>query len=181
MRSKGRDEVVHKARAALEEAEGFDSVQHNQRYWRFGMARPSRLEAEKTLSRDIFDLVCEGDSIVNAHAACGVSEYTRIEWAKKAKDGQEPYLTHMDACEIGKAIFQSASVRAVYKIGLGSFKGAQFQALAWLLERRNKDEFWLSKRIEVTGPDGSEFNAAGASMDDLKALLAAIEEAKKTP
>lgn len=179
MRSNKRDEVAEAAKAALKEVDGFDSVQHSQRYWKFGKARPSRLDAEPTLSRDIFDLVCEGDSIVNAHQACGVSDYVRVEWSKKAKDGQQPYADHMEACEVGKAIFQSASVRAVYKIGLGAIKGAQFQALAWILERRNKDEFWLSKRIEVTGPDGSEFNAAGASMDDLKALLSAIEEAKK--
>ncbi len=179
MRPKKQDDVVDGAKRALREADEHDSVQHGQRYWKFGKARPSRLETETTLSRDIFDLVCEGDSIVNAHLACGVSDYVRVEWARKAKDGQQPYADHMEACEIGKAIFQSASVRAVYKIGLGSLRNAQFQALAWLLERRNKDEFWLSKRIEVTGPDGSEFNAAGASMDDLKKLLEAIEEAKK--
>jgi len=125
-------------------------------FYKIGKRRPSRLETEPSLSRDIFNLVCSGVSITAASQACGVHHSSEGEWAAKGRQGIEPYATHYADLQAAKAIFESRLVTGIFRIGLGLIPKGNAMALCWLLERRCRDEYWLSKKIELTGEGGRE-------------------------
>lgn len=148
-------------------------------YWRPGKGRPTRLENEPALAESIYQLIREGDSVTNAHIAVGVTHATESEWARKGKDGLEPYKGHYELCQTAKAVFQSSCTRSIRMIGLGALKGANWAALSWLLERRVPDEFYLSKRIELTGANGDPLNLQGKSTSELEKILKEVEHTSR--
>jgi hypothetical protein len=155
--------IVKKAKETVAELEKAEPA----RYWVPGRGKPSRLEKDPGLTAAIFALVREGDSITNAHGACGVPHSTESDWARRGKAGEEPYASHYEALQIAKHQFHSSVVRSVYALGMGGMKG-QFMALTWLLERRFKEDYWLSKHVEVTGKDGAELKSM--SLEQLIAM-----------
>lgn len=84
----------------------------------------------------------------HAAAAQGVSETQVHEWMKRGRAGEKPYDEFSDA--VTRA--QSQAVLNLTSIALGGGKGSS-QA-TWLLERRYRQEYGPTQRIEHSGPDG---------------------------
>lgn len=88
------------------------------------------------------DLACD---LLRIHRA------TFYDWMAKGADGVHPYADFADAIKEAEGQLVSDCLDAIVEAGSGD--NAQWQARAWLLERRHTAMFGRS-RVEVSGPDG---------------------------
>jgi len=95
------------------------------------MGRPSKWTPE--LAREFLGLIEEGSFVSSACAQVGISRTTWANWQTRAKAGEEPFSSFLDAvraCEAGaeRAVSLTIYDRAVYK--------QDTKAAAWWLQHR---------------------------------------------
>jgi hypothetical protein len=67
-----------------------------------------------------------------------------------------------------------AEAKLVRKI----FSSSQWQASAWLLERRNRPEYGRNQTVALTGPDGGAVQVEAASSEEVLAKIAEFKRVK---
>ena len=101
------------------------------------------------LDQHTVDIICEhianGNYILVACEAAGISTPTFYEWTTRAGEGKEPYLTFL--AELKKAEAE-AEAKRLAKIGVAGDKS--WQANAWILERTKPQKYGQIQRIHQT-------------------------------
>lgn len=115
------------------------------------MSEPYKL-CEK-LIKDIAKEMAGGASITDACLLCGVSRPVYYLWRKKAKeepeDSQSIYRQFLDAMEVAEAGFKRTHLARIASASKGKTEG-QWQASAWLLERKFPAEFSRREQVALT-------------------------------
>jgi hypothetical protein len=97
-----------------------------------------------------------------ACARAGISEDSLSAWRKKGAEGKEPYASFAE--ELKRAEGDAVFMRLQHIEGAAI--NGQWQASAWLLERRYPEHFGRKDRLqaEVTGKDGGPVQSLGLAM-----------------
>jgi len=110
--------------------------------------RPTKLTLE--VQKAIVDALAAGTYLETAAAAAGIERHTLLAWLKKgavsASGKQKEFSTAV------KKALANAEIRFGATIAVAS--QAQWQAAAWLLERRYPDRWGRIERHELTGEGG---------------------------
>jgi hypothetical protein len=105
------------------------------------VGRPTLLTPE--VQADICHRITRGVPAKSAARAVGISRRTFNDWLARGRDGDERYVDFYDAVERARAEFVSVHVDVVSQAG----QDGNWQASAWLLERRSRD-FQRKERTE---------------------------------
>lgn len=99
------------------------------------MGRPSKIDPEVT--KTVSNLLRAGAMIDAACSSAGISRDTFYEWLKRGRtDKSGPYKDFADTIKKALADAENSLVAGIRKAG-----GQQWQALAWLLERRFRERW----------------------------------------
>jgi hypothetical protein len=142
------------------------------------MGRPTKL-TEQT-KQILLDSIAAGMPYKLACLRAGISEDTLVAWRKKGAEGREPYASFVRELQTaeGDAVFMRLQHIE------GAAMNGQWQASAWLLERRYPQFFGRQDRLqaEVSGPDGGpmEFARVGESdvVEEIAAAVARLRQRK---
>jgi hypothetical protein len=116
------------------------------------MARPCKLTEELMVS------LCKTLSIgVDVNTAClreGISRATYYVWRQRGLGGEghepeEPYAQFVEA--VDKAI---ANAEARMLANVVKAADSDWRAAAWFLERRNREVYGSTQKVELSGTDG---------------------------
>lgn len=103
------------------------------------MGRPSKLD--KKVTDKIVSYLRAGSYIETAAAASGITKQTLHSWLRRGADGEEPYAAFCEEVETAQA---EGEVRCLALIASAAQK--QWQAAAWLLERRYPEKYGRKDR-----------------------------------
>lgn len=118
----------------------------------------------------------QGNTIDTACRCAGIHRDTYYDWFKRARKGgrgNEAYVEFAEACEMAMSQAEAlhiAVIRAAMK--------DQWQAAAWMLERRNPKDWGRKDRTELTGRDGGpvqHVDVTGMSDEELQKLVSGGE------
>jgi hypothetical protein len=126
------------------------------------MARRTSLDS--ATSERICGLLRLGNTIEVAARASGVCRDTIYEWLNRAKKGEEPFAGFADDFDQAIAEAQQRTLRLILDAAEhGNEKvGPQWQAAAWIMERRWPNEWGRRERVEHSGPEGRPIEIASA-------------------
>lgn len=116
--------------------------------------RPSKLTPK--LQQKICELIQIGNSKKDAALLCGITRRTLEYWLQKAQDEESgPYAAFAEALEQAQATFKQTQIEIIT-----SAAGKQWQAAAWLLERRFPREWGRRESIsaEISTESSKENN-----------------------
>lgn len=117
----------------------------------------------------------------------GLEQSERPSWTEEDAVEAAPFIEFISAIDEALASFKLSITSAIYAAGQGKDgQPGQWQAFAWLGERRFPDEFGRRQRVEHANADGQPFALSAApsidpsklSDDELDALIALMEKAK---
>lgn len=108
--------------------------------------RPTKLNADK--QSKILEAVREGLPYTTACALAGIHYSTFAEW--KLKGEQDPESVYADFAMAVKEAEAEAEAANVKRIRSAADNG-QWQAAAWILERRHPDKWGRTDRQQVSG------------------------------
>lgn len=116
------------------------------------------------------EVICKyvesGATLPHACAAAGISWNTCKEWAKPHMVDHEPFASFAAAVEQAKAKWSADAAVKINDHGSNDWK-----ALAWMLERRNPDDYSVRDRLELTGANGGAIKMdTYAEMSDAQLL-----------
>ncbi len=106
------------------------------------VGRPTKYNPDRV--KRILDAIRSGAAYVDAANYAGISYQTFNEWRKE-------YPEFSDAVEEADG---AAMVGLVATIRKAATEGKQWQAAAWLAERRHPDRYGRTVKTEVSGPEG---------------------------
>lgn len=140
------------------------------------MGRPTKLTPE--VQEKIINRLKIGMYVEPACAYAGINKDTYYDWIKRGARGESPYKDFFDAVE--EAI-SSAETRLLTKVQQLAEK--QWQAAAWILERRWPHRWCKKEKVEHTGKDGAEIkiDSKQAREEIIKVAMKAREEKKLKP
>lgn len=106
------------------------------------VGRPTKYNPDRV--KRILDAIRSGVAYVDAANYAGISYQTFNEWRKE-------YSEFSDAVEEADG---AAMVGLVATIRKAATEGKQWQAAAWLAERRHPDRYGRTVKTQISGPDG---------------------------
>ena len=106
--------------------------------------RKTKLTPE--LQEEITKRIKAGNYIQVACEAIGISHTTYFNWIKKGEEGKSPYVEFLKAIKKAEA---EAHVNCVAIIA--SHATEQWQAAAWLLERKYPDKWGRRDKLDIKG------------------------------
>lgn len=105
--------------------------------------RPSKLDSDT--QRKFIDAVREGLPYSTACALAGIGETTFAVWRQRADaEPDSPYAGFMRALKEAEAEAEAANVKRIRSAA----DNGQWQAAAWILERRHPDKWARTERQE---------------------------------
>ncbi|MEM2508966.1 MAG: transposase [Candidatus Thermoplasmatota archaeon] len=108
------------------------------------MARKSKLTAE--VEEALLKMIEQGLTVKRACNALGISEKTFYSWIERGKTGKGKYAEFLDKVKKAEAKFIADAVEKIKEAGQKNW-----QALAWLLERKFPEEFGKKESLQVEG------------------------------
>lgn len=134
--------------------------------------RPTKLTIE--VQAVIVDSIRSGSTKVDAAAAAGIHRDTFNSWLKsgEAKDADPLFSDFSAAIKKAEAECANECAATVMKASRKTW-----QAAAWWLERRRRDDYAL--RREITGADGEQFIPDHLSEANKRAAKFALKKAAK--
>lgn len=109
------------------------------------IGRPTKLDGE--CQERFIEAVREGLPYSTACALAGISEATLHNWRIKAEaDSASPYFDFIKAVKAAEAEAEQANLTRIRKAA----DNGQWQASAWILERRHPDKWGRTERQEQT-------------------------------
>lgn len=115
-----------------------------------------------------------GTSWAVAARAVGITKQTFYEWAKRAREGDEPYVSFIAEVEEYEAICEAQLVATI------AIAARRDPNVAFKLLRTRFPERWNENRVEVT-QDVVELDEPHDTLEHLSEVAAAMEEAGFTP
>lgn len=117
-----------------------------------GPGQPTKLTP--TVAEKILDAVRRGNRLDTAALYAGVSRESFFAWCRagRAADARQPYLGFVVALDEAMASWEAGKVGAISRAG-----DKEWQANAWLLERRLPDAYGRRTRVDVGNADGRPF------------------------
>lgn len=132
------------------------------------MARPSKLTNET--EKAICDAIRDGATYAAASEAAGIAYATFNEWMK---DERPRYVKFSEAVQEANGQARTELIRQIKQHGRKDWR-----ALAWILERRFKNEYGAA--VDVTsGGEKIQSPYAGLSDEELLARIAKLTNAKQ--
>ena len=124
-------------------------------------------EKHPRMANNFIQAIGRGNYITDACKSCGFGRETYYGWKKKAKEGKEPYKTFIDKVEKAEAEFIDNALQGITNAG-----DKNWQALAWILERRHQDKFGKQEHVKVEKDTSIDINIHGISdRDEAKTLM----------
>lgn len=113
------------------------------------MARPTKIS--KKIVDTLAKYIRAGAHLDTAAARAGISKQTLHTWLKAAARGDGTPLQNdlLEAVDLALADFEHGAVLGIMKAST-----TQWQAGAWLLERKFPDRYGMRNRTEITGANG---------------------------
>lgn len=139
------------------------------------MSRPSKLD-DLTAKR-IIDAVGRGLPRDTSAKLARISPSTLYDWLARGRNGEEPYAEFLERVKAAEAKGEDelvAIVRAAAKDT--DERRGQWQAAAWLLERRRPEAYALKREPTKDEPAGGVQN--GTDLDVARSVVAALESRK---
>jgi hypothetical protein len=132
------------------------------------IGRPTKLTPE--VEKKIRACVGMGMPFARSAMAAGVSYTAFKEWVARGKAGEEPYASFAAALKEAKADGEAMLLGRIVKAAGDD----QWQAAAWILERRHPESYGRRDRVEVTGKKGGpvQVDARKLSDEQLRRLAA---------
>lgn len=117
-----------------------------------GPGQPTKLT--KPVAEKILQAVRDGNRLDTAALYAGVSREAFFTWLRKgrAADARQPYRGFVQQLDIALAGWEAGKVAAISKAG-----DEEWQANAWMLERRLPDAYGRRTRVDVGNADGRPF------------------------
>jgi len=108
----------------------------------WGVTRPHKISHNMAMA--FCSLVESGMPISRCCALLHVNNSTYIHWLERAKGGEEPYISFV-------RMLAAADARKTARLlsGIESHGARDWKALAWILERSNKDEFGKTSKLNI--------------------------------
>jgi transposase len=128
------------------------------------IGRPT--ECTEEVIKKVEVLIRNGNYIETAVACCGISKQTFYDWCKRAKKGEQPFRSFLDAVNRASA---EAEAYDLAIIGKAANEGA-WQAAAWKLERRNNDRWGRKNEVSLQGVKGGAPIKVADARKNLKKL-----------
>lgn len=107
------------------------------------MARPTKLDDQ--LQTAICDYIGEGLTFADACRLVDISTTTFSNWRERGESEEEPFLSFLEAVKVAEARFKKTHLKTIAVASIN-----QWQAAAWLLERKYPAEFALRQQIAVS-------------------------------
>lgn len=111
------------------------------------MPRPTKCTPE--LTEKICEYLASGCYVCTACQAVGISETTLGNWRARAAEGEEPYVTFVEAVKEAEAKAELRALALVQKAMPENWAAA----MTWM-ERKFPDRWSRGERREVTGAGG---------------------------
>lgn len=138
------------------------------------MGRPTKLTPE--IQKAICDMLEIAVAEKHAAEANGIAEQTFHEWMRRGEAGESPYDDFYVAATRARA-------RAIPNLHIKALQGGKGSSQAlWFLERRFREEYGPSQRIEHAGSIEGERNnviailAASAESHSIRGVLASLAD-----
>lgn len=123
--------------------------------------RPSKLTPQ--VLESISAVLRAGNYVETAAAFAGIDKVTLYDWmrqgARARAKGHETgiYARFSHAIEKAMADAETVMTSAIFRAGRGhEDTPGQWQALAWLLERKHPDKWGRRQRLDIAGADDTE-------------------------
>ena len=102
-----------------------------------------------------------------------VSEVTGYNWKKWGKEGREPYLSFLKAIKRAETDWEESLLQSIRKAAETPSKTGttQWQAAAWLLERRLYKDWAAAERVIKEDDSGKARDIASARLSEALAKL----------
>lgn len=108
----------------------------------FGIQKPLSLTHD--LAMAFCSLVESGMPLNRSCELLHISRQTYFQWLKRAKSGEEPFASFVRMLAAADARKTARLISGIERHGEKDWK-----ALAWILERSNREEFGKTKRVDV--------------------------------
>jgi hypothetical protein len=109
--------------------------------------RPTLLTSE--LSASICGRIADGLSFVDACRVNHIAEKTFYNWKERGETGEEPFFEFLQSVKEAEGEFKSVHIATIKRAAKEKIPG-QWQAAAWLLERKYPGEFAMRQQIAVS-------------------------------
>ena len=140
-----------------------------------GKRQPGRkLSITPKITQIVKEALEDGQTIKTACQMSGICVSTFYQWMDKGEEGREEYVEFMETVKRAEPVIK--------KVLLDKIKNAeQWQAAAWILERRFSDEWGKTDRLEISGRDGEAIKvkqelANGLRPDEIENIVKVYEK-----
>ena len=123
--------------------------------------RPTAMTPERLAT--IYDYLERGNNVTAVAKAAGISPQTLRDWYERGRslslsttnptEIESIYIEFAEKCDRAMAMAEIRNVETLRKASADDPKWA-----AWWLERARPDEWGLTRKTEISGPDGSAIN-----------------------
>ena len=101
---------------------------------------------EPLLKQKLLAMIEKGNYLSTSCEACGITLATLNNWKRKAREGEEPYVSFLAELNEAERKAETVIAEGIYDIG---FDKRNWTALAWLLERKNPERWGRKDRVDV--------------------------------
>jgi hypothetical protein len=109
--------------------------------------RPTSLTPE--LRVQICQRIAEGLTFVDACRVNHIAEKSFYNWKERGEEGEEPFSEFLQSVKESEGEFKATHIKTIRSASQGKIAG-QWQAAAWLLERKYPGEFAMRQQIAVS-------------------------------